>query len=299
MRACMLLAPWLATMTYACPHCIIRASVAGMAIESPKVNVMPRIRAPVPPPEHVKTAIALPRPPSRRANLLVFKDDAWRSADAMTPELVEANAEISDARISTSRDARGQREWEIESPITFKYRVREEADVLDPSSDVLLFGHLAGDAAALRRAKSRPLKRVVVVDETVYSLYGARIEAYFEHYNVETRMLVLPTTEENKNMDLVLEIARTIHDLGIDRRLDPVIAIGGGVCMDIVGFAASIYRRWDAPLTRAAARTSDCDHHLPVTTVASARSPVPLSPHMHLHPYLVAGERRMCACPPR
>lgn len=239
----MLLAPWLATMTYACPHCIIRASVAGMAIESPKVNVMPRIRAPVPPPEHVKTAIALPRPPSRRANLLVFKDDAWRSADAMTPELVEANAEISDARISTSRDARGQREWEIESPITFKYRVREEADVLDPSSDVLLFGHLAGDAAALRRAKSRPLKRVVVVDETVYSLYGARIEAYFEHYNVETRMLVLPTTEENKNMDLVLEIARTIHDLGIDRRLDPVIAIGGGVCMDIVGFAASIYRR--------------------------------------------------------
>merc|ERR1711908_168282 len=55
--------------------------------------------------------------------------------------------------------------------------------------------------------------------------------------------LVLPTTEENKNMDLVLEIAEAIHDLGIDRRLDPVIAIGGGVCMDIVGFAASIYRR--------------------------------------------------------
>jgi len=34
-----------------------------------------------------------------------------------------------------------------------------------------------------------------------------------------------------------------VHELGIDRRLDPVIAIGGGVCMDIVGFAASIYRR--------------------------------------------------------
>ena len=56
-------------------------------------------------------------------------------------------------------------------------------------------------------------------------------------------MLVLPTTEENKNMDMVLTIAEAIHELGIDRRLDPVIAIGGGVCMDIVGFAASIYRR--------------------------------------------------------
>ena len=42
---------------------------------------------------------------------------------------------------------------------------------------------------------------------------------------------------------MVLEIAEAIHDLGLDRRLDPVIAIGGGVCMDIVGFAASIYRR--------------------------------------------------------
>merc|ERR1712194_383766 len=38
-------------------------------------------------------------------------------------------------------------------------------------------------------------------------------------------------------------IAEAVHELGIDRRLDPVIAIGGGVCMDIVGFAASIYRR--------------------------------------------------------
>merc|ERR1719424_668926 len=37
--------------------------------------------------------------------------------------------------------------------------------------------------------------------------------------------------------------SEAVHELGIDRRLDPVIAIGGGVCMDIVGFAASIYRR--------------------------------------------------------
>merc|ERR1711871_1772852 len=78
---------------------------------------------------------------------------------------------------------------------------------------------------------------------TVHNLFGDKIEAYFAHHQVETRLLVLPTTEENKNMDMVLKIAEAIHDLGIDRRLDPVIAIGGGVCMDIVGFAASMYRR--------------------------------------------------------
>tara|TARA_B110001452_G_scaffold172832_1_gene144821 strand:+ start:732 stop:1949 length:1218 start_codon:yes stop_codon:yes gene_type:complete len=133
-------------------------------------------------------------------------------------------------------------QWTVEAPITFAYKVRETPDVLDPASDALLFGFI-DDPETLRRAKARPLKRVVVVDETVHGLYGDRIEAYFEHHGVETRLLVLPTTEENKNMDLVLQIAEAIHDLGIDRRMDPVIAIGGGVCMDIVGFAASIYRR--------------------------------------------------------
>merc|ERR1719343_776273 len=57
------------------------------------------------------------------------------------------------------------------------------------------------------------------------------------------RLMVLPTTEENKDMKMVMEIAKAIDEHGIDRRFDPVIAIGGGVCMDIVGFAASIYRR--------------------------------------------------------
>jgi len=114
--------------------------------------------------------------------------------------------------------------------------------VLDPANDALLFGHIS-DGETLARAKARSLKRVVVVDDAVHALFGERIEAYFAHFNVETKLMVLPTTEENKDMDMVLEIAEAIHELGIDRRLDPVIAIGGGVCMDIVGFAASIYRR--------------------------------------------------------
>merc|ERR1740127_178799 len=93
------------------------------------------------------------------------------------------------------------------------------------------------------RAKTRAIKRVVVVDDNVYGLYGERIDAYFAHHNVQVKLMVLPTTEENKNIEMALKIAEEIHELGIDRRLDPVIAIGGGVCMDIVGFAASIYRR--------------------------------------------------------
>ena len=237
MKTAMLLAPWLATYTYACPHLIVPTAVAG-------VNVRPAVKAirtPSSAPATIAPRVQRPPPPEpKRADFLMFKDDAWRSASALTPET--ADAEISDARLLSTRTANGDREWTVEAPITFKYSVRETPDVLDLSNDALVFGHL-GDAASLARAKSRPLKRVVVVDDTVHSLYGDRIEAYFAHHNVTTKMLVLPTTEENKNIDMVLEIAEAIHTLGIDRRLDPVIAIGGGVCMDIVGFAASIYRR--------------------------------------------------------
>ena len=197
--------------------------------------------------------------------MLINKDDVWRTASESDDF---TGAIVSDATLCaphpshtllsythgtpadhtpclarrSQRTAGGDREWEVSAPITFQYRVRESPDVFDLANDALIYGHL-DDGDMLAKARSRTLKRVVVIDEEVYKLYGKRIDAYFAHYNVTMQLLVLPTTEENKNMDMVLEIAEAIHDLGIDRRLDPVIAIGGGVCMDIVGFAASIYRR--------------------------------------------------------
>ena len=287
MTTTMLLAPNLATMTYACPHMIVPAAVVAAAQPIRKTGT-PHMRTgmlarPVPIVEEEPTIFEHPRAP-RPADLLVNKDNVWRSVPSITPEvrapcqheptshprsLFEpwhtrtrtrsrtrtdqchrvrsrnrsqyADAEVSDARLS-QRKVGGGVEWTVESPITFEYNVREVADVLDPANDALVFGHIS-DAASLARAKARPLKRVVVVDEAVHAHYGERIEAYFEHFGVNTKLLVLPTTEENKDMDMVLTIAEAIHELGVDRRLDPVIAIGGGVCMDIVGFAASIYRR--------------------------------------------------------
>jgi len=236
----MALAPHLATYTYACPHAIVPVAVAGAAAINlqPQRTSLPHVRKPAPPPPSVVVEVQHPVKP-RPADLLVHKDDAWRSVSSVTPEV--ASADISDARLS-QRTVGGGIEWTVESPITFQYAVREVADVLDPSNDALIFGHLS-DAATVAKAKARALKRVVVVDEAVHALYGERIEAYFAHFDVEMKLLVLPTTEENKDIEMVLTIAEAIHELGIDRRLDPVIAIGGGVCMDIVGFAASIYRR--------------------------------------------------------
>jgi len=239
LRICMLLAPWLATYTYACPQLIPMASVAGAMVTGTMRKPRERRLRTTRSPSHGGVTVRRQNP--AKDSLLVFKQDVWRSAEGLTEDLLDAD--ISDARLSKrTMNSRGDSEWTVEAPITFSYKVREQENIFGLDSDALLFGHIT-DIATLSRAKSRPIKRVVVVDENVHQLYGNRIEAYFEHHGVQTKLLVLPTDEEHKNMDMVLTIADAIHELGLDRRLDPVIAIGGGVCMDIVGFAASIYRR--------------------------------------------------------
>lgn len=134
--------------------------------------------------------------------------------------------------------------WTVVSPINFTYRVMQCEKLLDASNDTLLFGHISNptELHALKTNINR-MKRFIVIDETVNNLYGSQVAAYFEARNVIYKILPLPTTEENKSMALVTKILEEVHKFGIDRRTEPIIAIGGGVCLDIVGLAASLYRR--------------------------------------------------------
>jgi len=44
-------------------------------------------------------------------------------------------------------------------------------------------------------------------------------------------------------MDMVLKVAKKMKEFNIDRRTEPVLAIGGGVCLDVVGLASTLFRR--------------------------------------------------------
>jgi 3-dehydroquinate synthase len=77
----------------------------------------------------------------------------------------------------------------------------------------------------------------------VLDLYGWEIEAYFRANRVHFRFLELDTTEPEKTVENVLRVVRGLDEFGVNRRSDPLIAIGGGVLTDIAGFAASLYRR--------------------------------------------------------
>ena len=54
--------------------------------------------------------------------------------------------------------------------------------------------------------------------------------------------MLVDASEENKTMDTVLEICSWLLEQGADRDA-LVLAIGGGITSDMVGFAASIYKR--------------------------------------------------------
>jgi 3-dehydroquinate synthetase len=85
-------------------------------------------------------------------------------------------------------------------------------------------------------------RRFLVVDAAVQELYGAQIAAYFEKHSIETHTVVLPGEECNKRMEAVDAILEQLCVFGLLRR-EPVIGIGGGVLLDIVGLAANLYRR--------------------------------------------------------
>ncbi|MGW7425175.1 sedoheptulose 7-phosphate cyclase [Streptomyces sp. NPDC054813] len=123
--------------------------------------------------------------------------------------------------------------WSVQTSNPVQYEIRACENLLDPEDSTIL-----EDASG-----SGGQRRFVVTDRTVDSLYGERIRAYFEHHGVDHRVLVLDDGETHKSMSAVLRVAEEFDAFGIDRRREPVIAIGGGVLMDIVGFAASLYRR--------------------------------------------------------
>ncbi|MFH9008978.1 sedoheptulose 7-phosphate cyclase [Streptomyces afghaniensis] len=125
--------------------------------------------------------------------------------------------------------------WQVSTSKVVSYEVVLSPGLLNPSNPTL--------ATAGGPEGARSGRRLIVVDATVHALYGARIGAYFTHQGIEHETCVVDAHESVKSMDTVFEIVASMDAFGISRRREPVIAIGGGVLTDLVGLAASLYRR--------------------------------------------------------
>jgi 2-epi-5-epi-valiolone synthase len=89
-----------------------------------------------------------------------------------------------------------------------------------------------------------PGPALVVLTPTVSKLYGARIASRFRDLSgsASSVYLELNCTEQSKDMSQAAKVCEAAVAMNL-RRGGQIIGIGGGVCLDIVGLAASIYRR--------------------------------------------------------
>ncbi|QKV74055.1 sedoheptulose 7-phosphate cyclase [Amycolatopsis sp. Hca4] len=137
-------------------------------------------------------------------------------------------------RVRTGRDT-ADSSWRVAASQTVGYEVRFCRDVFAPDRTDLL------EAGA--SPESRTSRRFVVVDERIDELFGTRIRQYFDHHGITHEIMTIRSGEAHKELDVVLRLLERLEKFGVDRRREPVIVVGGGVAMDVVGLAASLYRR--------------------------------------------------------
>jgi len=95
-----------------------------------------------------------------------------------------------------------------------------------------------------RRMRNAGLKgrAHIVSDDRVFPLYGDRVEKILQEAGFAVDSMVVPQGERSKSF----ETAVSIYDWLVDRRAergDSIVALGGGVVGDLVGFVASTFLR--------------------------------------------------------
>ena len=89
----------------------------------------------------------------------------------------------------------------------------------------------------------RPFGRcLMVVDETVYGLYGEQMDAYFAHHSLDLTVFPVRIRETDKTLGTLESIVDAFDGFGLVRG-EPVLVVGGGLTTDVAGLACATYRR--------------------------------------------------------
>lgn len=85
-------------------------------------------------------------------------------------------------------------------------------------------------------------KACVVTDTNVAPLYLDRVVKSLESAGINTVTHIFEAGEKSKHLGTISEIYATLADFRMTRK-DIIVALGGGVCGDMAGFAAASYLR--------------------------------------------------------
>ncbi|MBD2018566.1 sedoheptulose 7-phosphate cyclase, partial [Leptolyngbya sp. FACHB-36] len=83
---------------------------------------------------------------------------------------------------------------------------------------------------------------LAVVDHTVNRLYGLQLQEYFQHYGIDLTIFAITIEEPAKTITTFSAIVDAFASFGLVRK-EPVLVVGGGLVLDVAGFACAAYRR--------------------------------------------------------
>lgn len=92
------------------------------------------------------------------------------------------------------------------------------------------------------KQRIQPCKAAVITDTTVEKLYAAQAEESLRQAGFTTCRFAYPAGEAAKHIGTLSEILEFLAEEEITRQ-DIIVALGGGVCGDMAGFAAAVYQR--------------------------------------------------------
>lgn len=101
-----------------------------------------------------------------------------------------------------------------------------------------LIGQAGAEIAPILRRK----RVTVVTDETVAGLHLSALTDALDREGIASTALALPAGEGTKNWDNLARCTEWLLEQKVERK-DVVLALGGGVIGDLVGFSAAILRR--------------------------------------------------------
>ncbi len=110
------------------------------------------------------------------------------------------------------------------------------------SYDIVVEDGLIDRAGEHLASHARGGRLVVVTDENVAVAQLDRLSAGLRHAKIETVPIILPPGEGTKSWDGLSALMDRLLAMEVERS-DHIIALGGGVIGDLVGFAASILKR--------------------------------------------------------
>lgn len=108
--------------------------------------------------------------------------------------------------------------------------------------DILIEEGLLSQCGRLIKDVTGAKKVCVISDSNVFPIYGETVAKQIEEQGFDVSTFVFKAGEESKTTSTVLQMVNFLADKGLTRE-DLVVALGGGVCGDMAGFAAAMYLR--------------------------------------------------------